>query len=63
MTGVEMKTIAIIANFMILMLTLSGCTDNDVRSLQQVINASNSNKVSTSIFNKTVNIDANKERV
>lgn len=58
-----MKTIAIIANFMVLMLTLSSCTDNDVRSLQQVINASNSNKGSTSIFNKTVNIDANKERV
>jgi hypothetical protein len=58
-----MKTFGIAISLAISITTLSGCTDSNVKSLQQIINASNSAKVSTSILNKSINVDVDKERV
>lgn len=58
-----MKAFGIAISLAISITTLSGCTDSNVKSLQQIINASNSAKVSTSILNKSINIDVDKERV
>ncbi|WP_158649247.1 hypothetical protein [Aquella oligotrophica] len=58
-----MKTFGVIISLVISITTLIACTDSNVNSLQQIINASNSAKASTSGLNKSINIDANKERV
>ena len=58
-----MKAFGIAISLAISITTLSGCTDSNVKSLQQIINASNSAKVSTSILNKSINIDVDKELV
>lgn len=59
----EMKIFGVAISLAISITTLIGCADSNVKSLQQIINASNSAKVSTSILNKSVNVDVDKERV
>ncbi len=58
-----MKIVCIIFSLIISLATLISCTDNNVKSLQQIISASNSAKLSTSVLNKSINVDVNKERV
>lgn len=58
-----MRMVSTILSLIISLATLISCSDNNVKSLQQIINASNSAKLPTSVLNKSINVDVDKERV